>query len=359
MIVVKELEAELPDGTVTWNSIISYPNFRGGHEQSATVKISQENRVTQSNKRKLHKKVKTSSTQTDPQVAVSRPGMHYMETSPGNELFDSFSSLSSVNCTMEQLSLPRPQQRDELATDFISSLTMETATKHLTGKHGDRKRHKNKKEKVKKEMTPNTTQASLKLLKDNTISSPASTTANSRHCNCSPTIISRPRSSLTTSTPSSDTMTHHTQEQPYHSDIMTHHTQQLPHCSDTMLHHTQELPYHSDTVTHHTQDQPYHSDTMTHHIQEQPHCSDTVTHHTQDQPHCSDTVTHLTQKQPQSSDKVTYHSQEQSRIIQQVKHWSKFEQLKAKYLAQPPHTSVTSDNHKTFCSRFLEKQKLN
>ena len=350
MIVVKELEPELPDDTVTWNSIISYPNFRvGGNEKSATMKASQENSVTgRTNKRKFRKKVKASSTQTDPQVPVSRPGMHYMETSPGNELFDSFSSLSSVNCTMEHLSLQRPQQRNKQAADLINSLTMETTKKHLTGKHaqhGDRRRHKNKKEKVNKEMTSSTTHSSLKLLKDDTINSPALTTANSRHCNCSPTITSKPQCPSLTSTPSSDTITHHTKEQPHHSGIMTHHTQEHPYLSDTVMHQTHELPHHSDTMTHYTQEQPYHSDT--------------VTQHTEEQPHCSDTVAHLIQKQSHSSGKVTYHTQEQLRIIQQVKHWSKFEQLKAKYLPQPAHTSVTSDYHKSVCSRFLAKQKLN
>ena len=347
MIVVKELEPDLSDGTVIWNNdIISFPCFRpAAHEDSVVVK-SQEGSIKQSSRRKFHKKVKTSSTQTEPQLqAVSRPGMHYMETSPGKEeLFDSFSSLSSVNCTMEQLQV-MPQQHKEQA---INLLTLETTKKHLTGKnaqHGKRKKQ-NKKEKLKVDEEHNvslssTTHAKLnshETLKGNSMQS----TDSPVHVPC--TVKSTHTSAVT--------------RQPQHSSYNLTSTS----FSDTVTHNVPEQSHSTgDIVTHHAWEQPHSSNIVTHHTQEQPHSSDIVTHHTQvQQPHSSDIVTHHTQEQPHSSDIVTHHTQEQSRIIQQVKHWSKFEQLKAKYLPQSIHSSgVTSHNHKMLYSRFLAKQKLN
>ena len=328
MIVVKELEPDLPDGAVTWNCnlSISFPHFR------PATHVVQEESIKQSNRRKFHKKVKTCSTQTEPQLqAASRPGMRYMETSPGKELFDSFSSLSSVNCTVS----PQQVAPKEQVTDLIDSLTMETTKKHLTGtntQHGDRK--KQKKTRHKEKLTDHNASLSSithdhERLKDNTLMQ----TLHVPTTHCTPAVARQlQHSSLNlTSTPSNDTLLSNVQSHTI-GDIVTHHTHKQPHSSDTMTHHIQEQPHSSDIVTHHTQEQPHSSDTMTHHIQEQPHSGDIVTHHTQEQPH--------------SSDIVTYHTQEQSRIVQQVKRWSKFEQLKAKYLPQSTPCSVTLGNHK-------------
>ena len=382
MIVVKELEPDLPDSTVTWNSnlnIISFPHFRPpAHEEPVVVMLSQQQGGMKQSKdrRKFHKKVKTSSssTQTEPQLSASRPGMHYMETSPGKELIDSFSSLPSIDCTMEQLSLQQqvtpqeqvmPQQHKEQANNLINSLTMETARKHLTGKntqHGDRKKQKNKKKlKVDKEITyRNVSLSSIahakltdhERLKSNTLlqSTPVHVPSTA-HCIVTHTpAVTRQlqHSSLNlTSTPSSDTVMHNVQQQSHPS-------------GDTVMHHTQEQPHSSDTMTYNTHKQPHSSDIVTCYTREQPHSSDIMTHHTQVEPHSSDIVTHHTQvQQPHSSDIVTHHTQEQSHIIQQVKRWSKFEQLKAKYLPQSTHSSVISDNHKILHSRFFAKQKLN
>ena len=337
MIVVKELEPDLPDGAVTWNSNlnISFPHFRPAAHEEPLVKLLQEESTKQSNRRKFHKKVKTSSTQTEPQLqAASRPGMRYMETSPGKELFDSFSSLSSINCTMS----PQQVAPQEQVNNLINSLIMETTKTHLTGtntQHGDRKRQKNKKTRHKEEkMTCHNVSLSStthERLKDNTLlqsdSSPVhvpSTTTHSIVTHTPAVARQLQHSSLNlTSTPSNDTLMSNVQSRSS-GDIVTHYIHKQPDSNDT--------------VTHHTQAQPYSSDTMTHHTQEQPHSSDMVTHHTQKQPHSSDIVTH--------------HTQEQSRIIQQVKHWSKFEQLRVKYLPQSTPSSVTSDNHKMLHSGF-------
>ena len=330
MIVVKELEPDLPDGAVTWNSNlnISFPHFRPTAHEEPLVKLLQEESTKQSNRRKFHKKVKTSSTQTEPQLqAASQPGMRYIETSPGKELFDSFSSLSSINCTMS----PQQVAPQEQVNNLINSLIMETTKTHLTDtntQHGDRKRQKNKKTRRKEEkMTCHNVSLSStthERLKDNTLlqsdSSPVHVPSTTTH-------------SIVTHTPAV--------------------ARQLQHSSgDIVTHYIHKQPDSNDTVTHHTQAQPYSSDTMTHHTQEQPHSSDIMTHHTQEQPHSSDMVTHHTQEQPHSSDIVTHHTQEQSRIIQQVKHWSKFEQLRVKYLPQSTPSSVTSDNHKMLHSGF-------
>lgn len=340
--MVKELQPDLPDGAVTWNqlNIIGFPCFIAPtHVESVTKKCPESN-GRQASRRKTHKKkVKTSSTQTDlqQQLAVSRPGVRYMDTTPREELFDSFSSLSSVNYTIEQQ--PRqediPHQHDEQVTNLINSLTMETTKKHLISKntqHSDRKqRHKNKTE----QFTVN------KDVACHNVSLP-----NTTHCimacsTSSPAPVHEPQhSSLTlTSTPSSASVIHCTQK--------------LPHSKDTVTHHTQVQSHSRNTVTHHTQVQPHSRDTVTHHTQVEPHSRDTMTHQTQVQPHSRDIVTHCTQAQPHSRDIETHHTWVQPNITEQVKRWSKFEQLKAKYL---PHPNILSENQKI---RYLAKQKLN
>ena len=309
MIVVNELEPYLLDGTVTWGNnlnIISLPHFRVAAPEES-ISEGQRSSGGRANKKNHKKKVKSSSTQTDvhPQPVASRPGVQYMDTTPSKELFDSFSSLPSLEHSMEQ-----PHQHNEQATSIIQSVTMETTKKHLVGKglhHSDKKRHrKSKKEKFK--VTEGVSHHNVSL----SVSTPHTTTYS-----VSPPVhygTTQPTSPVTTrqqhfslaSTPCNNTMTHST-------DIMTHHTQVQPHPSDIM--------------THHTQVQPHSSDIMTHHTQVQPHSSDIMTHHTQVQPYIRD----------------------------QVRHWSKFEQLKAKYL---PCGNVSSDNKRILHSRFLAKQKL-
>ena len=383
MIVVNELEPYLLDGTVTWGNnlnIISLPHFRLAAPEES-ISEGQRSSGGRANKKNHKKKVKTSSTQTDvqPQPVISRPGVQYMDTTPSKELFDSFSSLPSLEHSMEQ-----PHQHDEQATSIIQSVTMETTKKHLVGKglhHSDKKRHhKSKKEKFKvtegvshhnvllSVSTPHTTYSASPPVHDGkhcTITQPTSpVTTRQQHCSlastpCSDT-MTHSSDIMTQHTQiqphSSDIMTHHTQVQPHSRDIMTHHTQVQPHSSDIMTHHTQVQPHSSDIMTHHTQVQPHSRDIMTHHTQVQPHSSDIMTHHTQVQPHSRDIMTHHTQVQPHSSDIMTHHTQVQPHIREQIRHWSKFEQLKAKYL--PYHANVSSDNQRILHSRFLAKQKL-
>ena len=399
MMMVKELEPHLPDGTVTWGgnlNVISFPHFRvttceesmmAGRQNSSSSSARQ---VDRKEHKKKKKKVKTSSTQTDvqSQSASSRPGVRYMDTTPSKELFDSFSSLSPLDHSMEQQS--QADQHNEQTTNIIESLTMQTTKKHLVGKnlqHSDKKRHRSKKEKFKMN-EDDTRNTSMSNSTSGTMTHSASPpVSDGKHCTtaqlASPVTTQQEHLSLA-STPyidamthhtqklshPSDIMTHHTQVQPHSSDILTHHTQVQPHSSDIVTHHTQVQPHSSDIMTHHTQIQPHSSDIVTHHTQMQPHSSDIVTHHTQVQPHSSDAMTHRTQVQPHSSDIVTHHTQiqphssdimthrtqVQAHIMEQVKHWSKFEQLKAKYL---PHSYVSSsDNQRILHSRFLAKQKL-
>jgi len=365
MIVVKELEPDLPHGTVTWRSnlnIISFPHFRLPACEVAVKTLPNEYQsgMKQSNRRKCCK-VKTISTQTEfqPQPTASQPGVRYMDTSPRKELFDSFSSLSSVDCTIEQQSLQQevPQRQHKQLTNLINSVTMETTKKHLIGKNSQltsNKKHKTKKEKIKanEDYDPSLSNAKHatmtihKITKDSSsviTSSPVhqlTTTGNSVPCTNTDrngVITAQHSLSLTpTSIPSSDML-----------------TQKQSHSSDTLTHHTQKQPHSSDILTHHTQKQSHSSDTLTHHTQKQSHSSDTSTHHTQKQSHSSDTLTHHTQKQPHSSDTLTHHTQEQLRIIERVKHWSKFEQLKAKYL---PQSVVHADNHVILHSRSWQNR---
>lgn len=333
MFVVKELEPDLPDGTVTWRSnlnIITFPHFRlPFHEESVSMKMlsieHQESSVKQSNRKKC-RKVKTISTQTElqPQPAASRPGVRYMETSPRKELFDSFSSLSSVDCTMEQQTLQQevPQQQHEQLTNLINSVTMETTKKHLIGKSSqfssNKKRHKNKKE---------------KLNVDHDTSLP-----NAKHATMTTHEVTKDNSSLVTSSPVYQLTAAHRNSvitPPVHSLSLT--PTSIP--SSDML--TQKQSHSNDTSTHHTHKQSHPSDTLT---QKQSHSSDTLMHHTQKQSHPSDILTHH------------MYTQEQSHIIEQVKHWSKFEQLKAKYLPQPVVHAGQSQNT---LLKIMAKQKLN
>ena len=326
--MVKELEPNLADDAVTWGSninIISVPHFITlAHEQSTVIKkVANENPGSrQGDRRKCCKEVKTNSTQTELQQPASRPGVLYMDTSPTKELFDSFSSLPSLNSTMEQQSLKQNNaSHDE---QLVNSLITDTTKKHLTGKdslhHGNKKkRHKNKKEKLKvhKDIT-----ATLSNGSTHTIPTDNETTDNALLLTSSPVDLPAAAKSIG------------------HTGVHTPYIVTQPQ-------HSMPLTPTSSTPS------------LTHHSQKQTHSSDILTHHIQKQTHSSDILTHQTQKQTRCSDILTHHSQEQSNAVQQAKHWIKFEQLKAKYLPHSLPSNITAHSQKLLHSRFLVKQKLN
>jgi len=138
-LVAKELEADLQKDMITWSNninIISLPHFVTStkspikpHLSSGTVGMKKTSRS------KSKKKVKTISTQTESPV-TSRPGVRYLERSPSQELIDSFSSLSSVDHTPVK--------------PTIKTITMET-TKHNLVRNKDtttKKHHKRKQKHV-------------------------------------------------------------------------------------------------------------------------------------------------------------------------------------------------------------------
>ena len=132
-MVAKELEPDLQKDMITWGSninIISIPHFiTSTQPHSSGTDCLKQTSYSKSKK----KKVKTISTQTE-SPATSRPGVRYMERSPSQELVDSFSSLSSVDHN------PVPPT--------IKTITMET-TKHNLMKNKDATTNKHHKKKRK------------------------------------------------------------------------------------------------------------------------------------------------------------------------------------------------------------------
>ena len=138
-MVAKELEPDLQKDMITWGSsvnMISHPCFI----TTKTVPTkphptSETDGPSHRSARKSKKKVKTISTQTE-SPATSRPGVRYMERSPSQELVDSFSSLSSVDHS------PVPPT--------IKSITMETTKHNLMRSKGTspNKCHKKKRKHV-------------------------------------------------------------------------------------------------------------------------------------------------------------------------------------------------------------------
>jgi len=324
-LVAKELEPDLQKDMITWGSninIISLPYFITSskspiklHHSSGTGGTKRTSHI------KCKKKVKTISTQTELPV-TSRPGVRYLERSPSQELIDSFSSLSSVDHTPV---LPT-----------VKTITMET-TKHNLMRNKDtttKKRHKKKQKHItsappliKSEFTPTTQDITQDTItQDNHLTNMAqhpsfrkSHSSGSHDTNTPASYTSTPVKAAHHSILTSEVLSHPTVT---HASIPLSQINTPVFCNDTQLGRkvlshpvvTQDVTQVSYTNTSPAQTSrdsaPVHYNTPLHSIL------------TREMP--------LLQQLPNSQ------------IRQDVARWSKFEQLKAKYLTQDHTVSLQS-----------------